>query len=239
MLNPARNPYDTDPGGSYLADSGRTAAGTLHVLDAESPRPWEKHRRCLAREVIYLESDTVDRVFLIRSGLVKLLSYLPNGRARIVRLYSSDHWLGLEGLLGKLYAHTAVALGDVELACCPVSRLQHLRRDNAPAFGELLAQWHDDLVTADQWIVDFSTGGIKSRVARLLMYLAKLEFGQDYDRVALLTVQEMADILGVTQESVSRILANFKRSKLLRQQLGTTREVFHLDSRRLQQEALA
>ena len=55
-----------------------------------------RSRRHLAKEIIYRESDQVDRLYLIRSGLVKLLSYLPNGRARIVRLHASGHWIGLE-----------------------------------------------------------------------------------------------------------------------------------------------
>jgi CRP-like cAMP-binding protein len=47
-----------------------------------------RSRRYLAKEVIYRESDRADRICVIRSGLVKLLSYLPNGRARIVRLHA-------------------------------------------------------------------------------------------------------------------------------------------------------
>lgn len=232
MPNDTRRPGNTDAGDEMTAES-------VHIIDAINPWPFERRQRCQPREVIFLEGNTVDRVFLVRSGLVKLLSYLPNGRARIVRLYSGNQWLGLEGLLGKPYTHTAIALGDVELACCSTSSLQQLRRNKPRMFGGLLAQWHDDLAAADQWIVDFSTGGIRPRVARLLMYLAKLEFGQACDDVALLTVQEMADVLGVTQESVSRIIAGFKRDKLLQQQANSTRDVFHLDSRRLQQEALA
>ena len=41
--------------------------------------------------------------------------------------------------------------------------------------GQLLCQWHGALVHADRWIADFSTGGIKPRVARLLEYLAEIE----------------------------------------------------------------
>jgi len=56
------------------------------------------------------------------------------------------------------------------------------------------------------------------RVARLLKYLAELEYDKPLDRVELLTVCEMAEILGVTQESVSRILATFKRRAILQKQ---------------------
>ena len=196
-----------------------------------------KPKRYLAKDVIYRESDQVDRIYMIRSGLVKLLSYLPNGRARIVRLHAGGHWIGLEGLLGQSYEHTAIAVDDVEVEQVAIHTLQRLNRDDPMIFSQLLCQWHGALVHADRWISDFSTGGIKPRVARLLEFLAELEYGKPLERVELLTVCEMAEILGVTQESVSRILATFKRRDILKKQPGPTREIYRLDAARLQREA--
>ena len=196
-----------------------------------------RSRRHLAKDVIYRESDRVDRLYLIRSGLVKLLSYLPNGRARIVRLHASGHWIGLEGLLGQPYEHTAIAVDDVEVEQVAIHNLQRLQRNDPMMFSQLLCQWHGALVHADRWISEFSTGGIKPRVARLLEFLAELEYGKPLDRVELLTVCEMAEILGVTQESVSRILATFKRREILQRLLDPSREIYRLDAARLQQEA--
>jgi CRP/FNR family transcriptional regulator len=48
----------------------------------------------------------------------------------------------------------------------------------------------------------------------------------------------MSEILGVTPESVSRIVATFKRSDILQKQSDSLREVYRLDSLRLQQEAI-
>ena len=174
---------------------------------------------------------------MIRSGLVKLLSYLPNGRARIVRLHASNHWIGLEGLLGQPYEHTAIAVDDVEVEQVAIHNLQRLHRNDPMMLSQLLCQWHGALVHADRWISDFSTGGIKPRVARLLEFLAELEYGKPLERVELLTVCEMAEILGVTQESVSRILATFKRHDILSKQSDPSREIYRLDVARLQQEA--
>jgi DNA-binding MarR family transcriptional regulator len=47
----------------------------------------------------------------------------------------------------------------------------------------------------------------------------------------------MAEILGVTQESVSRILATFKRRDILKKQPDPIREIYRLDAARLQREA--
>jgi CRP/FNR family transcriptional regulator len=212
-------------------DSARGSAGL--------PAVWQegKRKRFMAQDVIYRESDAIDSVYLVRSGMVKLLSYLPNGRARIVRLHAKGHWIGLEGLLGQAYEHTAIAVDDVEVQYVSIHSLHRLHRDNPSVLGQLLCQWHGDLAQADRWIADFSTGGIKSRVARLLEYLAELKQGESRDRVELLTVNEMAEILGVTQESVSRILAAFKRSDILQKQADPQRQTYRLDTGRLRREA--
>jgi CRP/FNR family transcriptional regulator, anaerobic regulatory protein len=187
-----------------------------------------------ANEVIYREREQVDEFFLIRSGLVKVLTYLPNGHARIIRLHGGGQWFGLERLMGQPCGHTAIAVGDLEVARFSIPSRQCLHRDNPDALEQLIWQWHYDLVQADKWISDFSTGDIKSRVARLLAYLAELEHGPGARTVELLTVNEMGEILGVTPESVSRVLAAFKRCDILSRERGRLKESFRLDLAKLQ-----
>ena len=68
---------------------------------------------------------------------------------------------------------------------------------------------------ADTWITDFSTGAIRGRVARLIRFLVENDEASGPREVSLLTVDEMADVLGVTAESVSRVMADMKRRKIL------------------------
>ncbi|MGD8999913.1 MAG: Crp/Fnr family transcriptional regulator [Granulosicoccaceae bacterium] len=196
-----------------------------------------KLKRYLAKDLIYRESDPVDRVCVIRSGMVKLLSYLPNGRARIVRLHGAGQWIGLEGIVGQPYEHTAIAVGDVEVYYISINSLRLLEQDNPRRFSQILRQGYKHLSQADRWIADFSTGGIKPRVARLVDFLAKLEHGESSHIVELLTVHEMADILGVTAESVSRILAAFKRNQILCKQGNHSKEYYKINAGKLQEEA--
>lgn len=200
--------------------------------------PLGDRRRYGAQEVLCREGDPVERLCRIRKGLVKLVTYLPNGRSRILRLHAHGHWLGLEGLLRLPSQHTAIAVNEVELETFSTAELLRIQAQDPQRLAQVLRQWHADLRQADRWISDFSTGSIKPRVARLLEFLAELQDDEASYDVALLTVHEMADILGVTQESVSRILAEFKRRSILRKQVHPLRETYRLDSRRLQQEAL-
>lgn len=195
-------------------------------------------KKCFqAKEVIYHRGDQIDRLHLIRRGMVKLLSYLPNGRARIVRLHCNNHWLGLEGLVEPHYEHTAIAICGVDAVQIPIKSFQRLEQEDPKQFYQVVRQGYEYLSLADRWIADFSTGEIKPRIARLLEYLSELEYGQPLNCIELLTVNEMAEILGVTPESVSHHIAAFKREAILKKDGNPLHDVYQLDVERLQQEA--
>ena len=54
-------------------------------------------------ELLYKVGDTGHHLFTVRSGLIKLVQYLPDGTQRIVRLVKSTDVLGLEVLVNSQY----------------------------------------------------------------------------------------------------------------------------------------
>lgn len=183
-------------------------------------------RRLQSGDVLFRQGEAVEALFRIRHGLVKLVTYLSCGEARIVRLQRAGDWLGLEGFLGEPFGHTAVALGRVTIERYCTEGPAPMRRDDAETLHGLLSQWHRDLVAADMWIAEFSTGSIRRRVARLVRYLATLDEA-DPTSVHLPTVREMGEILGVRPESVSRVLADLKRSSVLAPVNGSRHDANH------------
>jgi CRP/FNR family transcriptional regulator len=168
-----------------------------------------------AGETLYHEGAEIDTLGVIRYGKVKLLNYLPDGRARIVRLHKRGGMIGLNGLLGESHEHTAIAVDQAEVYQIPLGLLRPLREQDPVAYSQLLEHWHSYLNTADTWITEFSTGPIRARVARLLQFLVDLDETRGPGEVTLLSGEEMAEVLGVTPESVSRVLADFKRRDIL------------------------
>jgi CRP-like cAMP-binding protein len=166
-------------------------------------------------DVIYHQGSPVSSVTFITSGLLKLIVHLPNGRARIVRLHRPGSVLGLGGLRERNHEHTAIAVSPVTALRLPMSAIKHLRAVDPETYLTLAERWHDYLHDADIWITQFSTGPIRGRVARLLSYLADINRESAGDRLHLLTCEEMGSVLGVTSESTSRILAEFKRKQIL------------------------
>jgi CRP/FNR family transcriptional regulator len=214
------------------------AAGRWEAVKPETSLRATKQKHFSAGEVIYHERDSVDSVYAIGWGLVKLLSYLPNGRARIVRLHGKGDWVGLEALLQQPYEHTAVAVYDVDVYCIPTQRLHLSEQDDPQYYYRFMEKWHGHLREADMWISDFSTGPIKSRVARLINFLSRLQYGNSSAMVKLLTCDEMATVLGVTPESVSRHIAEFKRRGILHSPSTPSPELYERNVKELEQVAL-
>jgi CRP/FNR family transcriptional regulator len=187
-------------------------------------------------EKIYDSGDAIEALYVVRDGRIKLLNYLENGRARIIRLHSRGAIIGLNGLIEDCHTHSAEAVNDVEVYRIPLQKIRSIRDDDAETYSHLLEYWHQYLDMADTWITDFSTGGIRGRVARLLQFLIDTDEAKGSCSLTLIKVEEMADILGVTPESVSRTMADMKRSGILENDPGNP-ERYRCDIRRLASEA--
>jgi CRP-like cAMP-binding protein len=181
------------------------------------------------RDVIYRECRNAPSIHLVISGLVKLFTHVTDDRIRIVRLLSAGDFLGLDALFEGGHRQTAMALGEVSLYRIPVAMLRGLKGRDPAFYCRLLECWYVHLAYADTWITEFSTGPIRPRVARLLKFLSQREPGSGTPRVRLLTCEEMAEVLGVTPESASRSLAEFKRDGLLRRASRPDPDLFFCD----------
>ncbi|MGD8782907.1 MAG: Crp/Fnr family transcriptional regulator [Thioalkalispiraceae bacterium] len=192
-----------------------------------------------AEAVLYQSDDESKSLFIIQEGLIKLVTHLANGRNRIVRLHKPGSMIGMDGLMNAPHEHTAIAVNDVKVFQVPHTELQRLKENEPQLYNQLLEKWYQYLNYADTWITDFSTGNIKGRVARLIEFLARFESDTGPQIVELLTTEEMSEILGVTPESVSRVVAEFKREGILSTIENNTESLFSCDLDKLKQETVA
>lgn len=177
---------------------------------------------------LYRAGDKGDRLFTIRSGILKLVQYLPDGTQRIVRLLRTTDVAGLEALLGQPYQHDAVVLQPTQACSLPVSVVQALSQTNPVLHQELLTRWQKALEEADAWLTELSTGSAKQRVARLLLRMVRDE---QSSACSLFSREDMGAMLGITTETASRTIAEFKRRSLL---VETRPNHFLLDIRNLE-----
>jgi CRP-like cAMP-binding protein len=164
--------------------------------------------------ILYRVGERGRAVFTLRRGLVKLVKYLPDGNQRIVRLLRQSDTLGLEALLGQPYPHDAIALTRCEICTIPVSLVERLSHEQSRLCQELMTRWQRALAAADRWLAEFSTGTARQRVARLLLWLSETAPGQP---VPLFGREDLGAMLGLTTETVSRTIAELRRTGLIRE----------------------
>lgn len=164
------------------------------------------------QEALYRAGDQGEYMYTLRVGAVKLVQYLPDGNQRIVRLARDTDVLGLESLLGSSYQHDAIALRGSQLCRFPTRLVRRLSRENPKLHQTLFHRWQQALSEADAWLTQLSTGSARQRVARLLLRLARP--GQSGECV-LFGREDLGAMLGITTETTSRTIAEFRRQGLL------------------------
>lgn len=178
-------------------------------------------------QAVYHAEDEGHAVFTLRSGLIKLVQYLPDGSQRIVRLLRPGDTLGLEILVGQTYEHSALVLRPALLCRIPQDVVNRLSVETPRLHSQLMKRWHQSVRQADEWLTELSTGNAKARVARLLLTLAstgqqdavpycrptRLEDSEAY--CDLFSREDVGAMLGVTTETASRTIAEFRRQGVL------------------------
>ncbi|MFC7451481.1 Crp/Fnr family transcriptional regulator [Insolitispirillum peregrinum] len=177
-------------------------------------------------QAVYHAEDEGHAVFTLRSGLIKLVQYLPDGSQRIVRLLRPGDTLGLEILVGQTYEHSALVLRPALLCRIPQDVVNRLSVETPRLHSQLMKRWHQSVRQADEWLTELSTGNAKARVARLLLSLAStgqnatpacktpdLKDSETY--CDLFSREDVGAMLGVTTETASRTIAEFRRQGVL------------------------
>lgn len=162
-----------------------------------------------AGEALFQPGQEADAVYTIRDGLLKLEQYLPDGTQRIVSLLGRGDAAGLEATVAPTYEHAAVALRTVR--ACRIPR-DVITRLTPRLHRQLMNKWHDAVKRSHDCLRDLSTGNARQRVARLFLLLS-----EETSPCRLFGREDMGALLGVTTETASRTVAEFKRQGLVRE----------------------
>jgi CRP/FNR family transcriptional regulator, cyclic AMP receptor protein len=170
-------------------------------------------------EILFAEGQAPRGVFVIYEGRVKLSANSFDGKSLILHMAAPGEVVGLPGTIsGKRYETTAEALEPVQASF--ISRKPF--RDFVRAHGEVglrVAETLSDIYHATYREVRYLglSGSAEGKLARFLLDLTA---DQDHDhgqaRAGLtLTHEEIADVVGTSRETVTRLFAEFKRKRLV------------------------
>ena len=181
-----------------------------------NPTATVKHREVVSGESLFRSTDNPQAIVIIRSGLVKLIDYSEGGTERIVLLAGRGSAVGLEAVLGQPMRYGAVAIRSAQICRIPVAVLATLGSTDAGVYRQLMSLWQANLEFADRSLSRYSSGPIALRILRLIADQISTETSSDHFEINLLRRQDMAAVMGVAPENISRAIAEFRRKKLLR-----------------------
>lgn len=163
----------------------------------------------LQGEEIYAQDEDADLIYRLVRGAVRTSHLLSDGRRQIGDFYYEGDVLGLE--IGSTHRFSAEALGECEVLA--------MRRSGSTAYdaGRLERMiWQataTELGRAQSHMLLLGRATACEKVARFLLDIAERFRG---DTVALpMSRQDMADYLGLTIETISRMLGRLQADGLV------------------------
>ena len=166
-----------------------------------------------AGATIYNMADQANAVYCVRQGAIKLLRYDVSGNQRIVRFLKKGDVVGLDSVFTNAQQHTAVALTPTQLCRIPMTHFKDFIANHPALQLRLLEKTQEALRDTDSWLSELVSNTVPAKV-RLARLLLQLRIG-DSDRVHRLSLADFGGILGITPETVSRLLNELGEAGIL------------------------
>jgi CRP/FNR family transcriptional regulator len=180
------------------------ALGTMQRLEPGQP--------------IFHEGDPVRRVFMLANGSLKIYTLLADGRRQITGFMFPGDFLGIS--IDDEYAFTAEALVRSELWWFTRDTFDQFVEDNPKVERELYRLAAHELAAAQSQMVLLGRKTAAERLASFFLSLLErqeLVVGEKQAEFDLpMNRLDIADYLGLTKETVSRMLAELRNRKLIR-----------------------
>ncbi|MCG8354442.1 MAG: helix-turn-helix domain-containing protein [Kiloniellales bacterium] len=168
------------------------------------------------KDVIFYQGDPCEHLFEVVEGVVKLYKLTPDGRRQVTGFLYPGQFLGLGW--NELYTQTAEAVSGAKLCRYPHAKLDEWLT-LYPALGRrLLSATTTELVLAQDQMLLLGRKTARERIASFLVRLLERQEDDDdpSDEIYLPMIRaDIADFLGLTAETVSRVLGRLRDCRII------------------------
>ena len=200
---------------SSTLPTNRTLLEVIKSLEGVSSETVERSK------TIFFPGDPAERVYLIRRGAVRLSRVYETGEEITVALLRENSLFGVLSLLtghrSDRFYH-AVAFTRVELVAAPAKSVRNAIEQDA-SVGLLLLQGLSSRVLQTETMIETLTHrDMSSRLASFLLVLCR-DFGVPGKKGVTIDLrlshQSIAEAIGSTRVTITRLLGELKSSSLL------------------------
>jgi CRP/FNR family cyclic AMP-dependent transcriptional regulator len=169
--------------------------------------------------LLFVEGQTPRGVFVLCNGRVKLSASSADGKALILRIAEAGELIGIPGTIaGQPYEVTAEALEPLQANFIPREEFLHFLRENGEAalkVAEILCHIYHATYQEIKYLG--LSGSATGKLARFLLDQLDPAAGNNGPLRATLTLthEEIAEIVGVSRETVTRLFTSLKKKQLI------------------------
>ena len=200
----------------------RAICGALDPDEVEALSAIGRRRSIEAGQSLIWEGDESMLVANVIEGVLKLSTGTQDGRELIVGVVYPSDFIGRP--FGATTRHTVTALTDARVCVFTRADFDGFAKSH-PALGhKLLTRTLTELDRTRRWMLLLGRKDAEEKIATFLLDMSErlVDVGRESDQVAPLerfelpfSRQQVADILGLTIETVSRQLTGLKRAGLI------------------------
>jgi len=191
-------------------------------IEAESLRPLAQSfvRRDLTDGTVLFEQGSENRgVFCVSRGLIALRTHHAEGNSTLLRLAYPGEVIGFRSFLGgDVHQTEARAVGPSRVCTVPRTASQNLINENPAIMRQLAARCVREINRTHERICSAATKTYKEQLDDLLRNLMKHHGTQNgheqYMRLPL-SRSDIADLLGVQPETLSRLIKRLEKDGLI------------------------
>ena len=178
-----------------------------------------KTRRYAKDDAVFHADEIGDVFYLIREGQVKVTMISPEGKEIILSLLGPGDFFGEMALLDdEPRSATVIAIEPLEVVSIWRSDFLHILSENFSITQKVLGELSKRLRNASNRIESLATMDVYGRLARFFLDLARQSgkvLDNDYVAVIRPTHQAIANMIGTSRETVSRLIHDLMKQNLL------------------------
>ena len=170
------------------------------------------------KQLIYEEADTPIYVYYLLKGKVRTFLYYQDGRELSTNIHTDEHFFGYESiLLNERYTESASALEDCEVALISKDKFFELMFNKPVIATKFIKLLSGNVKEKEEQMLGFAYDSVRKRVANTLVNVAvkTIENPNDDEVLIRISRDDLAALAGTANETISRMLADFKDEKLI------------------------
>jgi CRP/FNR family transcriptional regulator len=206
-------------------------AGEMQQLDSLI----DEHRRVGRDGILYRMNDPFTTLYAIRFGQFKTYQLTAAGEERITGFHMAGEFLGMDAISRDRHQCYASALEDSEVCGIPFARLEHLFIEMPVLLRHFHRMMSSEITRDQSSMLALGNMNAEQRFALFLLNLSSRHKARGYSATSFglrMSREEIGNYLGLTIESISRLMSRFKREGRIN---VTNREIELIDMHYLQQ----